>query len=229
MLSLTRCRAKLKAQQSQRDGGSCFIWLYLMDDSELVHHVSLHYKTGRLACECTRNLGCCCWLTVCSHSKCLFFLSSLDQLACLGEFTSLSALTLDGNPVALETWYKQTVLRCVLHLRQLDMKRITVRLSKCVCVYKRRKNTANSIFASEEKTECKNHYGTTLSSTFGILVTYTPPKSLQVCPRTQSISTTLRMTPSSTLHSPTLLRHLLFIWKKILVHLKLPKMKQWQN
>uniref|UniRef100_A0A3Q2DYT4 Leucine rich repeat containing 49 n=1 Tax=Cyprinodon variegatus TaxID=28743 RepID=A0A3Q2DYT4_CYPVA len=50
---------------------------------------------------------------------------SFDQLACLGESHSLSELTLDGNPVALETWYKQAVLRCVLHLRQLDMKRIT--------------------------------------------------------------------------------------------------------
>ncbi|KAM4743927.1 leucine-rich repeat-containing protein 49 [Anableps anableps] len=50
---------------------------------------------------------------------------SFDQLACLGESRSLSELTLDGNPVALETWYKQAVLRCVLHLRQLDMKRIT--------------------------------------------------------------------------------------------------------
>ncbi|XP_030577769.1 leucine-rich repeat-containing protein 49 [Archocentrus centrarchus] len=52
-------------------------------------------------------------------------ITSFDQLACLGELCSLSELTLDGNPVALETWYKQAVLRCVLHLRQLDMKRIT--------------------------------------------------------------------------------------------------------
>ncbi|XP_077478869.1 leucine-rich repeat-containing protein 49 isoform X2 [Stigmatopora argus] len=52
-------------------------------------------------------------------------ISSLHQLSCSGESLSLSELTLDGNPVALETWYKQAVLRCVLHLRQLDMKRIT--------------------------------------------------------------------------------------------------------
>ena len=63
---------------------------------------------------------CLCWL---------FSVSSFDQLACLGESRSLSELTLDGNPVALETWYKQAVLRCVLHLRQLDMKRITVSLN----------------------------------------------------------------------------------------------------
>lgn len=64
----------------------------------------------------------------------MFFFSSFDQLACLGQLRSLSELTLDGNPVALETWYKQAVLRCVLHLRQLDMKRITVRLLKFVCM-----------------------------------------------------------------------------------------------
>ncbi|XP_061621476.1 leucine-rich repeat-containing protein 49 isoform X3 [Phyllopteryx taeniolatus] len=52
-------------------------------------------------------------------------ISSLHQLGCSGESLSLSELTLDGNPVALKTWYKQAVLRCVLHLRQLDMKRIT--------------------------------------------------------------------------------------------------------
>ncbi|XP_070762610.1 leucine-rich repeat-containing protein 49 [Enoplosus armatus] len=52
-------------------------------------------------------------------------ITSFDQLACLGKSRFLSELTLDGNPVALETWYKQAVLRCVLHLRQLDMKRIT--------------------------------------------------------------------------------------------------------
>lgn len=65
----------------------------------------------------------------------MFFLSSFDQLACLGQLRTLSELTLDGNPVALETWYKQAVLRCVLHLRQLDMKRITVRLLKFVCMF----------------------------------------------------------------------------------------------
>lgn len=77
------------------------------------------------------------WKTATSHSKCSLFVSSFDQLACPGESHSLSELTLDGNPVALETWYKQAVLRCVLHLRQLDMKRITVRqnwLTVSVCV-----------------------------------------------------------------------------------------------
>nr|XP_040058511.1 leucine-rich repeat-containing protein 49-like [Gasterosteus aculeatus aculeatus] len=61
----------------------------------------------------------------CLQASLLSFVSSLDQLACVGHSCSLSELTLDGNPVALETWYKQAVLRCVLHLKQLDMKRIT--------------------------------------------------------------------------------------------------------
>ncbi|KAK1891046.1 Leucine-rich repeat-containing protein 49 [Dissostichus eleginoides] len=72
------------------------------------------------------------WLLLHQHpyrERCLFLscniITSVDQLACLGESRSLSELTLDGNPVALETWYKQAVLRCVLHLKQLDMKRIT--------------------------------------------------------------------------------------------------------
>ncbi|XP_024151398.1 leucine-rich repeat-containing protein 49 [Oryzias melastigma] len=76
--------------------------------------------------------NCICAVTELDRLPCLqrLFLSCnniirFDQLACLGRSHSLSELTLDGNPVALETWYKQAVLRCVLHLRQLDMKRVT--------------------------------------------------------------------------------------------------------
>ncbi|KAL6479502.1 hypothetical protein MHYP_G00129350 [Metynnis hypsauchen] len=52
-------------------------------------------------------------------------ISSFDELACLGLSCSLCELTLDGNPVAQESCYKQAALRCVLPLRLLDMKRIT--------------------------------------------------------------------------------------------------------
>ncbi|XP_062404696.1 leucine-rich repeat-containing protein 49 [Sardina pilchardus] len=52
-------------------------------------------------------------------------ISSFDELACLGESCSLCELTLDGNPVSEETWYRQAALRLMLHLRLLDMKRIT--------------------------------------------------------------------------------------------------------
>ncbi|XP_031424867.1 leucine-rich repeat-containing protein 49 isoform X2 [Clupea harengus] len=52
-------------------------------------------------------------------------ISSFDELACLRESPSLCELTLDGNAVAEETWYRQAALRCMPHLRLLDMKRIT--------------------------------------------------------------------------------------------------------
>ncbi|KAM9861420.1 leucine-rich repeat-containing protein 49 isoform 2-T2 [Aulostomus maculatus] len=87
-----------------------------------------------LDCLTELNLqhNCISFVTEVDRLPCLqrLFLScnnitSFDQLAYFGDCRSLSELTLDGNPVALETWYKQAVLRCVLHLRQLDMKRIT--------------------------------------------------------------------------------------------------------
>ncbi|XP_076851190.1 leucine-rich repeat-containing protein 49 [Brachyhypopomus gauderio] len=80
------------------------------------------------------NLRCNCISTVTEVDRlpCLqrLFLStnsicSFDELACLGDSCSLSELTLDGNPVAQESCYKQITLRCLLPLRLLDMKRIT--------------------------------------------------------------------------------------------------------
>uniref|UniRef100_A0A8C7H9W1 Leucine-rich repeat-containing protein 49-like n=1 Tax=Oncorhynchus kisutch TaxID=8019 RepID=A0A8C7H9W1_ONCKI len=67
-------------------------------------------------------------------------ITSFDELACLGESCSLSELTLDGNPVALETWYKQAALRCVLQLRQLDMKRVTEEERRMACVTARKED-----------------------------------------------------------------------------------------
>eukprot|EP00063_Salmo_salar_P007808 XP_013982643.1 PREDICTED: leucine-rich repeat-containing protein 49-like isoform X2 [Salmo salar] len=67
-------------------------------------------------------------------------ITSFDELACLGESCSLSELTLDGNPVALETWYKQAALRCVLQLRQLDMKRVTEEERRMACVMARKED-----------------------------------------------------------------------------------------
>lgn len=102
-----------------------------------------HCEAFSVPCFCNENVCVCVALTL-DLIQYVFSVSSFDQLACLGELRSLSELTLDGNPVALETWYKQAVLRCVLHLRQLDMKRITVRLNcltVSVCVWP---NAANS-------------------------------------------------------------------------------------
>nr|XP_060611934.1 leucine-rich repeat-containing protein 49-like [Anolis sagrei ordinatus] len=57
-------------------------------------------------------------------------ISRFDDVLCLEDSTSLSEITLDGNPIALETWYKPTVLHHMMQLRQLDMKKITVRNNK---------------------------------------------------------------------------------------------------
>uniref|UniRef100_A0A663MLQ7 Leucine rich repeat containing 49 n=1 Tax=Athene cunicularia TaxID=194338 RepID=A0A663MLQ7_ATHCN len=59
---------------------------------------------------------------------CLFifdFFSFFEDILCLADSSSLSDITLDGNPIAQETWYKHTVLHHMMQLRQLDMKRIT--------------------------------------------------------------------------------------------------------
>ncbi|KAM9374838.1 leucine-rich repeat-containing protein 49 [Phaethornis superciliosus] len=52
-------------------------------------------------------------------------ISSFEDILCLADSSSLSDITLDGNPIAQETWYKYTVLHHMMQLRQLDMKRIT--------------------------------------------------------------------------------------------------------
>lgn len=56
-----------------------------------------------------------------------FLVCSFDDILCLADSSSLSDITLDGNPIAQESWYKHTVLHHMMQLRQLDMKRITVR------------------------------------------------------------------------------------------------------
>ncbi|KAF7241445.1 Leucine-rich repeat-containing protein 49 [Varanus komodoensis] len=48
-----------------------------------------------------------------------------DDIVCLADSASISEITLDGNPIAQETWYKPTVLHHMMQLRQLDMKKIT--------------------------------------------------------------------------------------------------------
>ncbi|XP_060780138.1 leucine-rich repeat-containing protein 49 isoform X5 [Neoarius graeffei] len=78
-------------------------------------------------------------------------ISSFDELACLGDSCSLSELTLDGNPVAQESCYKQTALRCVLPLRLLDMKRITVR------VREEDRRTANLFARKEDEKKRESH------------------------------------------------------------------------
>ncbi|XP_072880815.1 leucine-rich repeat-containing protein 49 isoform X2 [Hemitrygon akajei] len=52
-------------------------------------------------------------------------ISRFENIACLADSYSLSEVTLDGNPIAQESWYKHTILRHMVQLRQLDMKKIT--------------------------------------------------------------------------------------------------------
>ncbi|KAJ8398551.1 hypothetical protein AAFF_G00420790 [Aldrovandia affinis] len=65
-------------------------------------------------------------------------ITSFDELTCLRESCSLSELTLDGNPVAQESWYRQATLRHAFQLRQLDMKRITEEERRMACVLARK-------------------------------------------------------------------------------------------
>ncbi|XP_052527769.1 leucine-rich repeat-containing protein 49 isoform X4 [Tympanuchus pallidicinctus] len=58
-------------------------------------------------------------------SQILLMRISFEDILCLADSSSLSDITLDGNPIAQETWYKHTVLHHMMQLRQLDMKRIT--------------------------------------------------------------------------------------------------------
>ncbi|RUS69701.1 hypothetical protein EGW08_022537 [Elysia chlorotica] len=52
-------------------------------------------------------------------------ISCFEDVQCLGDSTSLSEISLDGNPICQEGNYKQTVLRHMQQLKQLDMKRVS--------------------------------------------------------------------------------------------------------
>ena len=51
---------------------------------------------------------------------------SFGDIHCLSKSSSLTELSLDGNPIADETSYKQTILQNVLSIKQLDMRKINV-------------------------------------------------------------------------------------------------------
>lgn len=59
-----------------------------------------------------------------------FFFCSFEDITSLSDSTSLSEISLDGNPITQEQYYKQIVLRHMQQLKQLDMKRVTVSRSK---------------------------------------------------------------------------------------------------
>ena len=55
-----------------------------------------------------------------------------SDVECLSEASALCEISLDGNPITQEVTYKQVVLKNMPQLRQLDMKRITVRYNVMV-------------------------------------------------------------------------------------------------
>ncbi|KAM6125185.1 LOW QUALITY PROTEIN: leucine-rich repeat-containing protein 49 [Phoenicopterus ruber ruber] len=74
-------------------------------------------------------------------------ISSFEDILCLADSSSLSDITLDGNPIAQETWYKHTVLHHMMQLRQLDMKRITEEERRMASVAARKEEERNSVKA----------------------------------------------------------------------------------
>ncbi|XP_040271702.1 leucine-rich repeat-containing protein 49 isoform X1 [Bufo bufo] len=74
-------------------------------------------------------------------------ISRLNDILCLADSTSLSDVTLDGNPIAQESWYRQTILGHMLQLRQLDMKRIT----------EEERRTASVLARKEEERKRESH------------------------------------------------------------------------
>ncbi|XP_062927144.1 leucine-rich repeat-containing protein 49-like isoform X3 [Mobula hypostoma] len=67
-------------------------------------------------------------------------ISRFENIACLADSYSLSEVTLDGNPIAQESWYKHTILRHMVQLRQLDMKKITEEERRMVSVMARKED-----------------------------------------------------------------------------------------
>ncbi|XP_075064185.1 leucine-rich repeat-containing protein 49 [Mixophyes fleayi] len=74
-------------------------------------------------------------------------ISRIDDILCLADSTSLSDVTLDGNPIAQEPWYRQTILGHMVQLRQLDMKRIT----------EEERRTASVLARKEEERKRESH------------------------------------------------------------------------
>ncbi|XP_019638560.1 PREDICTED: leucine-rich repeat-containing protein 49-like isoform X3 [Branchiostoma belcheri] len=82
-------------------------------------------------------------------------ISSFDDIACLGESASLSEVSLDGNPLAQEAFYKQTILKHMVQLRQLDMRRISEEERRIAAVMARKeeekKRETNKMAVIKEK------------------------------------------------------------------------------
>ncbi|EDO45771.1 predicted protein, partial [Nematostella vectensis] len=82
-------------------------------------------------------------------------ISRFEDINCLTRSTSITELSLDGNPFASDVTYKQTVLKSVTCLRQLDMKRITEEERRIAMVMARKeeekKKEVNKLAVLKEK------------------------------------------------------------------------------
>ncbi|XP_071964951.1 leucine-rich repeat-containing protein 49-like isoform X2 [Antedon mediterranea] len=82
-------------------------------------------------------------------------IASFEDISCLGDSTSLTELSLDGNPLSHDSYYKQTILRNVFQLKQLDMKRITDEEKRMASVLARKeeekKREVNKVAILKEK------------------------------------------------------------------------------
>ncbi|XP_048258880.1 leucine-rich repeat-containing protein 49-like isoform X2 [Haliotis rufescens] len=80
---------------------------------------------------------------------------SFEDISCLGESTSLSEISLDGNPIAQDQYYKQVVLRHMQQIKQLDMKRVSEEERRIALVMARKeeekKRENNKISVMKEK------------------------------------------------------------------------------
>ncbi|XP_059163229.1 leucine-rich repeat-containing protein 49-like isoform X2 [Physella acuta] len=82
-------------------------------------------------------------------------ISSFEDVQCLGESTSLSEISLDGNPLCQDSNYKHIILRHMQQLKQLDMKRVSEEERRISLVMARKeeekKREMNKIAVLKEK------------------------------------------------------------------------------
>ncbi|BFY97135.1 hypothetical protein BsWGS_00175 [Bradybaena similaris] len=82
-------------------------------------------------------------------------ITSFEDIQCLGDSVSLSEITLDNNPLCQESSYRQTVLKCMQQLKQLDMKNISEEERRVALVTARkeedRRRELNKIAILKEK------------------------------------------------------------------------------
>lgn len=117
-------------------------------------------------------------------------ISRWENVICLGESPSLCEISLDGNPIASESCYKQMILKNMIQLKQLDSKRITddERRVAAVIVRKeeeRKREVHKQAIAKEKKRLAINNAARQWEAEFGVV----------------SVNTVDEMTSSSSLNS----------------------------